>query len=85
MSIGAFKHYQSYFPISKRTLGMLRGIARDVYELGDLGTGAGKKSVGEDRSDGTELASANSEMFAEMFEHMDTADPWLTWPSNMGV
>jgi hypothetical protein len=81
VSIGAFKQYQSYFPIGKRSLVMLKGMARDVFEMGEMG--AGKLDVVEKPSDQNDSSMVDSVMFANIFGQLETVDPWLTWPNDM--
>jgi hypothetical protein len=83
VSIGAFKYYRVHFPISERTLGKLKGIARDVFDMGQTGTG--NSDVIEKHSDQIDPAVANSEMFADVFGQLETVDPWLTWSSNLAM
>lgn len=83
VSIGALKHYQGYFPIGERTLGKLKGIARDVFKMVEMGTG--KKNIVEKPSDQIDPAIANSEMFAEIFGQLETVDPWWILSGNFTI
>lgn len=83
VSIGAFKHYRFYFPTGEKTLGMLKGIARDVFDIGEIR--AGKHSIVEKPSDQIDPAIVHSEMFADIFGQIETVDPWLTWDNNIAL
>jgi hypothetical protein len=82
VTIGAFRRYKEYFPISLRAFELLKKLARDAFAMDNFNAVSQSSASSTDHPvDGIDPLF-HSEMFADIFGQLETVDPSWIWSTD---